>query len=276
MSPPRWTKSIASALPDLSLRLIAALIALPFALLFVYLGGVWGALLLLILGLVAGWEFFHMMTVGGYHPARWAGLPWLTAIWLSLLRPDLMPLSFVLAIGLIGTMAISLFTRNRPADTWFSTVTGSIYLGIALGMTALLRTSAYGMWWLYFALLTAWANDTMAYFVGVFWGAHKLWPRVSPKKTWEGSIGGWVGAALMALLFAWFSPIPLCPLPALIIGVLVGVLALIGDLTISMLKRQVGVKDSGRIFPGHGGVLDRMDSLLFVVPVVYMIVATFF
>ena len=259
----------------MSTRIIVALIAIPIILIPIYIGGIWGVLLLLTLGLLAGWEFFYMMRVGGYHPARWLGMIWLAAISLSFWQPDLLPLSYVLAIGLIGTMTYSLFEKERPADTWFATSTGAIYLGVTLGMGMALRLLPNGLWWLLFALLITWANDSAAYFSGVSLGRHKLWPRLSPKKTWEGTIGGWVAAALAAALLAWLFPIPLAPAPALLVGLTAGMLALVGDLSISMLKRQVGVKDSGWHLPGHGGKLDRMDSLLFVVPFIYMVVAAF-
>ncbi len=256
-------------------RIIVAIIAIPFILVPIYLGGIWGVLLLLALGLLAGWEFFHMMGVGGYRPARWIGLVWLSAISLTFWRPDLVPLSFVLAIGLIATMSYSLLEPVRPADTWFSTSMGAIYIGTTLGMGMALRLLPDGLWWILFGILITWANDIFAYFTGVTIGRHLLWPRLSPKKTWEGTVGGWIAAALVAALLAWLFPIPLAPGYALIVGALAGVLALLGDLSISMLKRQVGVKDSGRLFPGHGGMLDRMDSLLFVLPMLYMVISFF-
>jgi phosphatidate cytidylyltransferase len=96
-----------------------------------------------------------------------------------------------------------------------------------------------------------------------------MWPRLSPKKTWEGTIGGWIGAALTGALLAWLLPLGLAVWEGALIGLLGGVLGLAGDLSISMVKRQVGVKDSGRFFPGHGGMLDRLDSMSFVIPFVY-------
>jgi len=152
---------------------------------------------------------------------------------------------------------------------------GAIYLGIILGQAVSLRLRPNGLWWLLFAILITWANDSAAYFVGVTLGKHKLWPRLSPKKSWEGTIGGWVGAALAAVFLIYILPITMPPLYAALVGAVAGVLALAGDLSISMLKRQVGVKDSGKLFPGHGGMLDRLDSILFVIPFVYMVVSTF-
>jgi len=280
-------------------RIIVALIAIPIVLIPIYIGGIWGVLLLVTIAVLAGFEFYDMMEQGGYRPARWLGLIWLVALalngwneemmrdvrgeapsWLNTLTlngwtPPNIPLSYVLAIGLIATITYALFQQERPLDTWFSTAMGAIYLGIILGQAVTLRLRPNGFWWLLFALLITWANDSAAYFVGVTIGKHKLWPRLSPKKSWEGTIGGWVGAALAAMLLTWLMPITLPPLYAALVGLVAGMLALVGDLSISMLKRQVGVKDSGWLFPGHGGLLDRLDSILFVIPFVYMVVSNF-
>jgi phosphatidate cytidylyltransferase len=128
------------------------------------------------------------------------------------------------------------------------------------------------MWWLLMAILITWSNDTLAYFTGVTIGKHKLWPRLSPKKSWEGTVGGFLGAALAGGLVAMLSPLSIGFGLGALIGLIGGILALFGDLSISMVKRQVGVKDSGHLIPGHGGMLDRLDSVLFVVPFVYLVV----
>jgi phosphatidate cytidylyltransferase len=124
-----------------------------------------------------------------------------------------------------------------------------------------------GFWWTLTTLVTVWAFDSFAFLTGLWLGRHKLAPNISPKKTWEGAAGGLVFALVaMALLtrpigVAWYNVIGL--------GVLVGAAATVGDLAESLLKRDVGVKDSGSLIPGHGGLLDRADSLLFAVMVVY-------
>ena len=116
--------------------------------------------------------------------------------------------------------------------------------------------------WVWLALLSTWGSDTLAYFVGRAIGQHKLWPRHSPKKTWEGLFGGIAGGIIGAAIVAAFSDLGWTT--ALIIGAIIPVAGLFGDLSISMMKRHVGVKDSSNLFPGHGGFLDRIDSLLFV------------
>jgi phosphatidate cytidylyltransferase len=130
-----------------------------------------------------------------------------------------------------------------------------------------LRQLADGLAWIGLALLSTWLADTMAYFVGRAIGRHKLWPRHSPKKTWEGLFGGIAGGLIGAAIVVPFSSLGWGT--ALIAGAIVPIVALFGDLSISMMKRHVGVKDSSNLFPGHGGFLDRSDSLLFVSVVIY-------
>jgi phosphatidate cytidylyltransferase len=151
----------------------------------------------------------------------------------------------------------------------------AIYLGVTLGQVVSLRFLANGFWYVMFGLLVTWANDSAAYFVGVTLGRHKLWPRLSPKKTWEGTIGGFVAATAAGAWLAVVMPVGIGPIFGGVVGFIAGVLALFGDLSISMIKRQCGVKDSGTFFLGHGGLLDRMDSLLFTLPFIYQALANF-
>ena len=124
-------------------------------------------------------------------------------------------------------------------------------------------------------LVAAWGSDTFAYFVGVRFGRHKLAPVISPKKTIEGSVGGVAGAAaltvVVVMLFNRHSAIDLPYWVAAIIGACGAVVGQLGDLSFSIIKRQTGIKDYGKIFPGHGGVLDRFDSVIFVAPVVELL-----
>jgi phosphatidate cytidylyltransferase len=127
-----------------------------------------------------------------------------------------------------------------------------------------------GLAWVIAALVITWANDTAAYFAGRFLGRHKLYPEVSPNKTWEGFAGGLVGSVGgMSIARAFFFPV-FTAADCLLLGVAGGILGPIGDLCESMLKRAYGVKDSGRIIPGHGGILDRIDALLFNAPLVFV------
>lgn len=269
-------------------RIIVALIGLPIALIPIWLGGLWSAGLLLILALIGGHEFYMMMQKGTFRPAYLLGLLGISALVLHPVRQllpeplatQLAPTSTntILVIALITTLIFTLYQTEQPLLTWFSTVAGIFYIGVLSNQILALRLVEQGLWWLLFGVLITWANDVAAYFAGVSIGRNKLWPRLSPKKTWEGTVSGWICAALMGLIFVWLTPIvspisaPISLAQGALIGFVGGILALFGDLAMSMLKRQVGVKDSGRLFPGHGGMLDRLDSPLFVLPFIYQLV----
>jgi len=255
-------------------RIIVGLIALPAVLLPIWFGGVWVALFSVVIGIIGGLEFYRMMQIGGYQPSRILGLVWLTLLILSYWQPNLLPFSLMVMAGMIVTWIDAMHQKEMPMHTWLSTGMGALYLGTMLGQGLALRELPNGLWWVFMALALTWLNDSAAYFVGSAFGKHKLWPRLSPKKSWEGTIAGWVTAAIVGVLWIMFTPLGAThnPLYGAIVGLFAGVLALFGDLSISTIKRQVGVKDTGDLFRGHGGALDRLDSLLFVLPFVYQVV----
>ncbi len=146
-------------------------------------------------------------------------------------------------------------------------VLGLAYLVPLLSMVGLLRDQ--GPWWVFLLFAMTWLNDTFAFFVGHRWGKRRLAPRVSPGKTVEGLLGGLLGSLAGFLLVWYWGEIPMTLPAGLVMVLLVGILAPMGDLAESLLKRGFGVKDSGHLIPGHGGLLDRVDALLFVAPVVY-------
>lgn len=146
---------------------------------------------------------------------------------------------------------------------------GFLYLPLLLGHLALLRILPQGREWIFTVFLIVMLSDSIAYFVGTAIGKHRLYPAISPKKSVEGAIGGLIGGIAGALLakFFWFSALSWGMAGG--IGIILGASGQIGDLFESMLKRSYGVKDSGRIIPGHGGLLDRLDSLIFAFPPAY-------
>jgi phosphatidate cytidylyltransferase len=154
---------------------------------------------------------------------------------------------------------------------WAWMMAGILYVGWLLSILVSLRLEA-GRNWLYLALFTTFASDSAAYFIGKAFGRHKMAPSISPGKTWEGAVGGVCGAVILSLLFTLATPLqlPLSYLQAIILGILISVFGQIGDLAESALKRSGGVKDSGNLMPGHGGLLDRMDSIVFAGAVVYL------
>jgi phosphatidate cytidylyltransferase len=176
--------------------------------------------------------------------------------------------------GMIVTLIDAMHQKQAPVSSWMATSMGALYLGTMLGQALALRQLPNGLWWVFLGLALTWTNDSAAYFAGVNFGRHKLWPRLSPKKSWEGTIAGWVTAAIVGALWILITPLNTThnPFFGAVVGLVAGILALFGDLSISTIKRQVGVKDTGNLFRGHGGFLDRLDSLLFVLPFVYQVV----
>lgn len=265
----------------MSQRIVVGLIALPIVSLVLVLGGAWSTLAVWLMCMGGAYEFYQLMDRAKLYPARWLGLIWVSLLvlfyayplWAGLFPSFTPSLTIFLSVGILAALIRSLFQLENPLYMWFSTVVGAIYIGILGGQFAALRLVDGGLWWLTLGIVITWANDTVAYFTGIYLGRIRLWPRLSPKKTWEGTIGGWIGAGLFSYLFylLFTPPAPLSAIFALTLGVAGGILALFGDLSISMLKRQIGVKDSGNVFPGHGGMLDRMDSLLFVMPLIYQV-----
>lgn len=182
------------------------------------------------------------------------------------------------AIGPVVLLALFVFLVSRLASATDITETSSaiirggastVYISAALSHVVLLAATESGRWWLLFTLVLVWSNDTFAYYTGRRLGRTKLAPRISPGKTVEGAVGGIVGGVVAAYVFIHFTELSGSVLFIAAAALLLGALSILGDLLESVFKRGAGVKDSGSLIPGHGGLLDRIDSLLFVVPAMY-------
>lgn len=255
-------------------RVISAIIGIPIFLAAVYYGGT--ALLLLsaiVIG-IATWEMSALLTKLGSTPVNWlAQLGGLSLILSAYLYKENY-LGFVLIALLVLHLLVMIFyyPKYSPVD-----LAGNYFAILYTGLFVflyLIRTLHNGWLWVLFLLLGTWASDTFAYFVGKSIGAHKLAPALSPKKTIEGAVGGLLGSALVAVAMAFFAHIASYP-RAVLLGLAVGLMALLGDLVESTIKRQANSKDSGKLIPGHGGILDRFDSILLTAPFIYYIVKFF-
>ncbi|WP_217585576.1 phosphatidate cytidylyltransferase [Lentibacillus saliphilus] len=172
---------------------------------------------------------------------------------------------FVLAVLLFTVISKNKFTFDDAAFMMMAT----FYVGI--GFFYMLETRLAGLDYFFYVLLIIWMTDTGAYFFGRAFGKHKLWPEISPNKTIEGAIGGVLSACIIAVVYNVFVTLPV-DFPILIgTTILASIFGQLGDLVESAFKRHYGVKDTGRILPGHGGVLDRFDSMLFVFPFLHLI-----
>lgn len=271
---------------NLRQRVATALVLIPVVLALVWVGG-WAAFVGAALVLLQGArELRAMFARRGWRPLTALG----AAIGLAFLLAAMLPAQrlFLFAAGLsalvVGPLVWLLATRpmgERTIIEWALTLTIPIYLGWPLALVLLLRGdgvgyAARGFWWLLLLLIAVWANDIAALFVGRSLGGggrHRLAPRVSPGKTWEGAIGGLVASVLGVAAVAAVADLVSVPLVAWyhwpVLGALIALSATLGDLAKSLLKRGAGVKNSGTILPGHGGILDRVDSMLFAVVVVF-------
>jgi phosphatidate cytidylyltransferase len=258
---------------NLGRRVLTAAVALPLLLLVLFRGGpgAFGALAGIALA-IALHEYFRLLAARGLEPQRLTGLLVGTALLLDVARPSgphppFWPAAIVLLLG--RALARPDLAGAVPAAA--ATLLGAVYLGALGGTMVALRSldPAEGPWRVLLLLVIVMGADTLAFFAGHALGRHRLAPAVSPGKTVEGALGGVVGGVAGAFVV---RELGLPGLPALHVaglGVLVSVLGIVGDLDESLLKRWAGVKDSGALFPGHGGMLDRLDSLLFGAPVLY-------
>jgi phosphatidate cytidylyltransferase len=251
----------------LQTRIITVLIVLPIVIVVVFAGGLWFLAGVSLVALVAGWEFNQMMKTGGYTPNPFLILGLIVLLLLNSYRSDL-DLAGIISLALLLSLVWQLFrTTTAPTADWALSLAGGLYIGWGMAHLVALRQLADGLVWVWLALLATWTADTAAYLIGHALGRHKLWPRHSPKKTWEGLMAGIGGGLIGAAIVVFFSNLGWGV--ALLAGAIVSIAGLFGDLSISMMKRHVGAKDSSNLLPGHGGFLDRIDSLLFVSVVVY-------
>ena len=253
-------------------RLYTAAVLIPLVYAIIVLLPPWALTLLLIgVGSIALQELYRMSFQSRTNrPLLAVGLVGFALILghshVALTLPTVLMAS---AIGLITAM---FFLQGPGAQRWTDTLTaflGLLYVGVTLSTAVSVRALPAGEWLALFLAVVTWASDSGAYYAGTLWGKHLLIPSISPKKTVEGVFGGLLLATAAAVLAQlWFASI-LSLMDALCLGVLITVSGLFGDLFESVIKRRQGVKDSGGILPGHGGMLDRLDSLLFTAPTFY-------
>ncbi len=279
---------------SLASRVISALVLLPVIALLVW-WSVWpvvvGVAVATVIGLL---ELYGAFAAGGYRARTGLGIGIGLALVLSVgLQPlisfELLPLALTGAI-LVGLTAELLRPgQEGTLPRWALTLAGALYVGWLLSHFILLRELTKpllpaplspldiepGAAWVYFTLAITFLQDTTAYFVGRSLGRHKLAPALSPKKTWEGAAGGMVGAVAGSLAGMYLLGLPIGLVAAVLLGIVGGIVGPLGDLAESMIKRQVGLKDAGNIIPGHGGVLDRADSLMFTAPALYYLIRFF-
>lgn len=252
-------------------RVISAVVALPLVIWASVHGGWAFGVLVLLVGAACLTEFLGMV-LGGDRVLQVVLTALGVAGMVAIMTGALARLDGLIAVALAPVLVLLAFLmRPGSMDTVGSraalSVLGLWWAGGLLAVTATLRGLAEGIGWLFLAFVLAWGSDTGAYFAGRFLGRHRIYPKVSPNKTWEGAIGGVLAATAGAFICRSVIGPSLETAHLLVISLVASALGQAGDLAESMLKRSVGVKDSGSIMPGHGGLFDRVDALLFVGPV---------
>ncbi len=258
-------------------RIVTSIIGLPILILAVAIGGVVLQGGILLVALVGMYEMYHAMSkrnlplhaVGYGFAVLYVGvLPWMTqAMMMGFL------VSFIIALMMLMVVFHEKVDITQVTTTFF----GFFYVAVLISFIYMVRSHVYGQLFVWLIFISAWGSDTFAYFSGLLLGRHKLCPKLSPKKTVEGAIGGVVGAVALGILYGlavnrWTvaDDIDIVLFFSVISGVC-AVFSQFGDLAASAVKRSTGIKDFGHLIPGHGGVLDRCDSLLFTAPGVYLV-----
>lgn len=267
-------------------RVLVAAILLPIGLLVINRGG-WlytSVIALILCG--AAYEYVQLFRHGGLRPAAFLIIPFTALIVLGQAWNGFTSSPWIISLFVLSSMTYHLlaFERGREqAGTDFGvTLGGGLYIGWVGAYLVALRNLPEGLWWVLLALPAVWLADSGAYLIGSRIGRHKMTPRLSPKKSWEGYLAGIVfsiiGAALLSLAWRNFTgpDTLITPLRAGLLGFIVGALTILGDLGESMIKRQVRVKDSGKLLPGHGGVFDRIDSWLWAAVIAYYVITWLF
>ncbi len=264
-------------------RLITALCIVPLLVAAVWFDEPlpWFTVFVAVWGALAVLEFYRMVAARRAPPLIYFGLIW-TLFFILSRNPDLLAIleprfdlnlltPLLLASALILPLIWLVFRRRKEEafTSWAWTITGILYVGWLLSHFVALRGLDLGREWVLFALFTTFVSDSAAFFIGRAWGRHHLAPSVSPKKTLEGAAGGALGAITVGLLLVAPLNLPISYAGAALLGLAVSIFGQAGDLVESLLKRSMGVKDSGKGMPGHGGFLDRMDSVVFAGVVVY-------
>jgi phosphatidate cytidylyltransferase len=290
---------------ELTKRVLFAVVAAPLALWIVLAGGAPLAALLAIVSALGAWEFYRIAHAGGARPLDDAGIALAGLLPLAIHAHYLGLFTVspaVTALAVLVVLAATIWLRGvdgRPLSAAASTLLGVVYTAGMLSFGYAIRYHDTVMGYdsvgakrigsgllslsippggvlLIFPLVVTWASDIGAFFVGRAIGGRKLIPAVSPGKTVSGALGGLLASMLVSYLYARAVLVPVAhlgftPWGALLFGALISIAAQVGDLFESLLKREGGIKDSSRLIPGHGGILDRFDSLIFVLPVAYLL-----
>jgi phosphatidate cytidylyltransferase len=260
-------------------RILTILIGVPVISFCVYSGGLAFLILVLTLALIAVNEFYNLMMKKGFFPAYYVGnlitLFFIIFAYYALKRNWEPAHSAILTLAAAVALGSGIFLK-REKDTIIDvavTILGMIYVGWFFSYLIFIRSLTEHGGYLFFLLFTVWAMDIAAYLAGKVFGHTLLVPSISPKKTWEGALAGFITCLLAAVVFSKTAQLEIGH--ALVLGALIGIVGQFSDLVESLIKRDAGVKDSSALMPGHGGMLDRIDSFILTAPLMYYYVTWF-
>ena len=271
LTPARWKPT------PLLTRILSAFVLLAVVIGAIYAGTYGAYALVAVLAGLALWEFRNLSDGMGSRAPSWLLFPLGAFFVFSGTVLKQVDVNLVLSLALVGGLAAFLVVpgRRQGLGRWAMGLAGALYIGMPFNYYLLLYTSQpHGMVWALFIVFAVVANDSTALLVGSRIGKHPFFPTISPRKTVEGAIAGVVGSVIVMLVGVSLI-IGLEPIHAIVLGILVGVSAQVGDLVESQMKRIAEVKDSSNLIPGHGGVLDRLDSILFPPILVFFYVTMF-
>ncbi|HZJ57597.1 MAG TPA: phosphatidate cytidylyltransferase [Clostridia bacterium] len=260
----------------LTQRIVSAAIGIIYIFLMLHLGGWFFNISVLIMALILMHEFYHAFIKKGYRPLTWLGYSFVIILFYFCIISYKYTVVVLVSIFILTGLTMPVFFKRVTIMDVLTTMFAVLYPGMMIFFLILLafKSPPYGMNLLILGFLITWSTDTFAYFLGKTFGRKQLCPLVSPNKTVEGGLGGLVGAMLMGALFGYILnhsfgfEIPLYHFG--LMGFVGSIFSQLGDLSASSIKRFCGVKDFGKILPGHGGLLDRFDSLLFSLPIIYI------
>jgi phosphatidate cytidylyltransferase len=255
-------------------RILTAVVGLPLVIAIIWFGEPWFTLLIAVMAGLASWEFYHMAGRLKVQPITYFALALVILIIISphCLYASTLPILITSAIVITLIWLLIRYPRDQAFTNWAWTMAGILYIGWMLSYWIQLRGLEVGRALVFLAMLTTFANDTGAFFIGRALGKHALAPSISSGKTWEGAVGGLVFSVVASLLIGILFKLSFSYWQIALAGIIISIFAQLGDLVESLLKRNTGVKDAGKLVPGHGGILDRVDSLIFTGVVVYYFV----
>ncbi len=260
------------------IRIISSIIAFPIFALFIFMGGPLLEILIAIMSCLAMYELLKVL-FKKIIPIHFINFLFLFIYYLLLNNfSQKLMLSFLFIYAICNLICLVIGYGKIKIYDIACNMFSFFYVVVLMSTIYLVRELEYGQYLVWLIFISAWGSDTFAYFTGVFFGKHKLTPKLSPKKTIEGSIGGIIGAVILSIIYSCFiynklgyNKIDLALIFS-VITFIASILSQFGDLTASAIKRDMDVKDYGKIIPGHGGVMDRFDSILFTAPIIYIII----